>query len=329
MKHDGFLADVLRAPAALAALLDAYDGAESPLASLPLPEAPSRVVLIGMGSSCFAAVTVAARLRAAGVDAVAELASTGSPTPPRPGTLAVGVSASGSTSETVEALARHRGRSTTVAVTNDPSSPLAAAADKVLPLLAGVEEGGVACLTFQATLAVLHLLAGRLLGGRPSVADLRPAVDAVGALRDGRQSWLPELCALLEAAASIHAIAPAERLSTALQSALMLREGPRLQAHGHETGDWLHVDVYLTKRPGYAALLFPGSRFDGKVMRWLTDRGSTAIAVGSPLEGTALTIPFPSAEDPLVQALVETGVAELAAAELWRRGVAAADPALV
>jgi hypothetical protein len=64
-------------------------------------------------------------------------------------------------------------------------------------------------------------------------------------------------------------------------------------------------------------------------MRWLTERGSTAIAVGRPLEGAALTVPFPSATDPLVQALVETGVAELAAAELWRRGVEAGDPALV
>lgn len=109
----------------------------------------------------------------------------------------------------------------------------------------------------------------------------------------------------------------------------MLREGPRLEAHGHETGDWLHVDVYLTKRPGYAALLFPGSHFDADVMRWLTDRGSTAIAVGRRLVGAALTVPFPSADDPLVQALVETGVAELAAAELWRRGVDAGDPALV
>lgn len=328
MKHDGFLADVLRAPAVLEALLDAYDGAGSPLRGLPGDPA-GRVVLTGMGSSCFAAATMAARLRTAGVDAVAELASTGSPSPPRVGTLAVGISASGSTPETVEALGRHRGRSLTVAVTNDPSSPLAAAADVVLPLHAGVEEGGVACLTFQATLAVLHLLAGRLLGSAPTVADLRPAVEAAVALRDSRQSWLPELCALLEGAASIHTIAPAERLSSALQSALMLREGPRLQAHGHETGDWLHVDVYLAKRPGYAALLFGGSRFDGKVMRCLTDRGSTAIAVGRRLDGAALTIPFPSAEDPLVQALVETGVAELAAAELWRRGVEAGDPALV
>ncbi len=324
MKHDGFLADVLRAPEALAGLLDEYAAASSPVDSLPSAGSLQRVVLIGMGSSGFAAVTVAARLRATGIDAVAELASTGSPTPPGPGTLAVGVSASGSTAETVEALARHRGSGLAVAVTNDPSSPLAEEADVTLPLLAGVEEGGVACLTFQATLAVLHLLAGRLLGGHPSVADLRPAVDAADALRDGRQAWLPELCALLGEATSIHTVAPAERLSSALQSALMLREGPRLQAHGHETGDWLHVDVYLTKRPGYAALLFPGSRFDTDVMRWLTERGSTVIAVGCPVDGAALTVPFPSGDDLLVQALVETGVAELAAAELWRRGVEAA-----
>jgi glutamine---fructose-6-phosphate transaminase (isomerizing) len=39
------------------------------------PVAPRRVVLLGMGSSGYAAGVAAGRLRAAGLDAVAELAS--------------------------------------------------------------------------------------------------------------------------------------------------------------------------------------------------------------------------------------------------------------
>ena len=144
-----------------------------------------------------------------------------------------------------------------------------------------------------------------------------------------RGAWLDELADRLATAVATYAIAPAERLSSALQSALMLREGPRLPADATETGDWLHVDVYLSKRPGYTALLFPGSRFDDGVMAYARERGSKIVAIGPARDGAAQRVPLDRADDPLVALLVETGVAELVAAELWRRGVERADPALV
>src|SRR6185436_3086953 len=83
MDAEKFRDDVLGEPDALAAMLDAYDGPDSPLRALgPLrPLQDRRVVLIGMGSSGFAALPAAARLRARGVHAVAELASAGVPAP--------------------------------------------------------------------------------------------------------------------------------------------------------------------------------------------------------------------------------------------------------
>jgi glutamine---fructose-6-phosphate transaminase (isomerizing) len=316
---DGFLADVLSAPERLARTLDAYAAPGTPLRALP-SRAPKRVLLIGMGSSHYAALTAAVHLRARGVDAVAELASTGLPAAPKAGTLVVGVSASGSTAETVEAIARHAGVATTVAVTNTPGSELEAAADVTLPLLSGEEQGGVACVSFQATLAVLLLLCGRLTG-TPRVTELRPAVDASARLMDGRSAWLDRLVELLGRAHTVYTVAPAERLSSALQGALMLREGPRLAADATETGDWLHVDVYLSKHGGYRALLFTGSRFDDGVMDWATRRHATVVAVGAEVPGAAATVTYPGSDDTLVATLVETGVAELLAGELWRTAV--------
>ncbi len=315
MSPDGFLSDVLSAPERLARVLDAYDAGRSPLRELP-PDGVERVLFLGMGSSRFAALTATAHLRARGVDAHAELASTGLPSSPRPGTLVVGISASGGTAETIEALSRHRGTSTTVAITNVPGSAIEGHADVVLPLTVGPEGGGVACVSFQATLAVLLALVGRLTGS-PSIGELRPAVEAGAALRASRDGWLGRLVELAGAARAIHTIAPAERISSALQSALMLREGPRLAADAAETGDWLHVDVYLSKHPGYTALLFPGSRFDAGVLEWARQRDSTIVAVGAATDGAALRVSYPGADDALVATLVETGVAELLAAELW------------
>jgi fructoselysine-6-P-deglycase FrlB-like protein len=310
---EGFWNDVLAEPATLAAMLDAYAAPGSPLAALP-PLDGRRVVLTGMGSSRFAALPAAAALRASGVHAVAELSSTGVPTPPGPDVVAIAISASGATEETVEALARHRGISRTVAITNHPDRALAAEADVVLPLLAGAEAGGVSCRTFQTTVALLHLIAG------VPADSLRPAAAAQAALVEARGEWLDELLATLDGAHTIYTIAPDERISSALESALMLREGPRLAADATETGDWLHVDVYLTKHPGYRALLFGGSRYDAGVMEWARERESTIVAVGRPIEGAALHVGFDGAEDALVASLVETSVAELAAAALWRRG---------
>jgi fructoselysine-6-P-deglycase FrlB-like protein len=305
----GFAADILREPAALAVLLDRYSEPGGPLTRVTLVGA-RRVLLLGMGSSQFAAQTGAALLRARGVDAHVELASAALPFPPSADTLAIGISASGRSAETVEALARHHGTSRTIALTNYPERELATHADVVLPMLAGPEEGGIACRSFQATLAVLHLLAGV-----PTEA-LRPAAEAAQALVDGRAAWLDELLALV-GDGPVYAIAPYERLSSALQSALMFREAPRIAADGCETGDWLHVDLYLTKFPPYRALLFTGSRYDDEVMTWARERASSIVAVGRTTEGAALHVPGP--DDPLVAVLVETMVAELAACELWRR----------
>jgi fructoselysine-6-P-deglycase FrlB-like protein len=229
--------------------------------------------------------------------------------------VVIGISASGTTPETVEALAAHEGTSRTVAITNAPDGPLAAGSDVVLPLLAGTEEGGVACRTFQATLAVLLLLAGI------PAARLAPAVPAQAALLEDRQAWCEPLLAALDGAHTVYTVAPAERLSSALQAALMLREGPRIPADATETGDWLHVDVYLSKHPGYRAVLFPGSRFDAGLMDWAAERAATVVAVGRPVAGAALCVPFASAGDPLVAALVEVSVAEVAAASWWQRRV--------
>ena len=232
MNADAFLDDVLAEPETLEQVLAAYEGAESPLRGLNLDEI-ERVRFVGMGSSRFAALPVASLLRASGFDAAAERASASPGTPPALGTLTVCVSANGRTPETVEAAERHGGTSTVVAVTNQPDSPLARAADVVLPLGVGEERGGVACRSFQATLAVLLLLARRL---GADVPDLLPALEASRAIRDTRGAWLDGALDVL--GGSVAVVAPEERISSAEQGALAFREGPRISAVACETGDW-------------------------------------------------------------------------------------------
>lgn len=310
---EAFLADVLAEPETLAGLLAAYGGATSPLAAVGgIRE--RRILFVGMGSSRFAALAACERLRARGLDAAVEYASAAIGTPPAADLLLVPISASGTTPETVDVAARHVGSGRVVAVTNAPSAALGAAADVVLPLLAGEELGGIACRTFQATVAVLLLLAGA------SPETLRPSIAAAEHLISTRDDWLGPALDVL-GGGPVDVVAPVERLSSAEQSALMLREAPRIRSAACETGDWLHVDVYLTRPPGYRAILLTGSRFDADFAGWMRERDCRFVAVGEAVDGADVHVAYPGAGDSTVALLAETTAVELLAAELWRRSV--------
>jgi fructoselysine-6-P-deglycase FrlB-like protein len=314
MDPAAFGRDLERMPDTLRALSSSLEEAD------PWPAASAmRVMMVGMGSSRYAASTVATRLRAAGVDAVAELASLTAGTPPAAGLLAIGISASGETQETIDALARHRGVSTTVALTNRSGSAIERAAHSVVAMLAGDEEGGVACRSFHHTLALLLALEASIgvapMSAVPAV--VRRAAEATEDLLERRDSWLPRVAEMLGEGPAVFTIAPAERLASAEQAALMLREGPRRVADACESGDWLHVDVYLTKPLDYRALLFVGSRFDAAIMEWMRERRATVVAVGGNVEGAALTVRYRHDDDPAVALLSEVLVAELLAARCW------------
>lgn len=295
----GFLADLEAMPAALRQLADTFDAGD-PWAPIALA-APRRVILLGMGSSRFAGLAAASRLRSAGLDAVTEYASAEAMHPGGPGTLAIGVSAGGGTAETVEALRRHAAAgSTTVALTNEAGSPLAAEAGHIVLLHAGEEAGGVACRTYQHTLALLLALEAHLAGGGLALLGgaVRRAAGAAEDLLGRRPAWLPPAVDLLTATGRAFVLAPSERLANAEQGALVLREGPRLHADACETGDWLHVDVYLTKPLDYRALLFAGSRFDAPAMRWMAERAATVVAVRCRRSGCGLARSLPRRRQP-------------------------------
>ncbi|MFD0889350.1 SIS domain-containing protein, partial [Streptosporangium algeriense] len=241
--------------------------------------------------------------------------------PALPDTLVVAISATGGSRETLDALARYRGRSFVLAMTNVPGSPVTEGADLVVPMAAGAERGGVACRTFQHTLALLLALRDRLTGtGTGLPALLRRTAEATGDLLERRDLWLEAAAELLDGPDGVHTIAPVERLSSAEQSALMFREGPRRAADACESGDWSHVDVYLTKTLDYRALLFPGSRYDDQAMEWITRRGSAVLTVGGEVPGARASVRYRHDDDRDVALLTETLVAELVAARWWLAG---------
>lgn len=308
----GFLADLEAKPFHLRALATAID--EGAL-RWPVTEPPARVLLTGMGSSWFAAQAAALRLRRADIAAVAELSSTDASWPAAASLLTVGISASGGSAETLGFLDAYPGH---IALTNTAGSAITRTARAIVPMLAGDEASGVACRSFQHTLVALLALEAQLTG-RPLdlVARVRQTADESEWLLEHRAAWLPQAAEQLHGPSGVWFLAPAERISSALQSALMVRETPRRLADGCETGDWSHVDVYLTKSLDYRAVVFAGSRHDAAAARWMRERGSTVVAVGGPFDAACQVVRYPGDDDPVVSLLTEVLVAELIAATWW------------
>ncbi len=160
------------------------------------------------------------------------------------GVLVVGVSQSGATSEIVEVVAVLRAAGArTIAITNDPSSPLAEAAGSVIDLGAGPELAVPATKTVTATLLAFVLLAeglsGRTLVSSSALADLPGHIAAV--LAD--EASVARAAARLTDVGQLVAVARGYLLAAARETALKLRETSGILAEGWSAADLRHGPV--------------------------------------------------------------------------------------
>ncbi len=109
--------------------------------------------------------------------------------PPRlDGALVIGISQSGESPDVREVIdeARRQGRPT-IAITNDPSSPLGAAADGVLPLEAGDEHAVAATKTYVNSLGAVALLFATTTDDDRALGELERCPEQLAAQLD--RSW--------------------------------------------------------------------------------------------------------------------------------------------
>jgi hypothetical protein len=164
-----------------------------------------------------------------------------------------------------------------------------------------------------------HVLESYGFRAASAAALARAAAGANQQLLDTSATWLPAAADILGGPDGTWALAPVERLASAQQATLMMREVPRRPATASETGDWSHVDVYLAKTLDYRALVFAGSRWDEAALDWMAQRGSRFVSVGGELPGAELVIRYDGDDDPLVAVLTETLVGELVAQDWFAR----------
>jgi glucosamine--fructose-6-phosphate aminotransferase (isomerizing) len=256
----GFLEDILEQPQNLARSREIFTQALRGTDISAFEADP--LVLAGMGSSFFAAIPAACALRGAGRAAFAlsatELLEPGGNLL---GKAYVGISQSGKSAETVEALSRVS--APRLALTNTGAGPLSEVADVALPI-GSVEDTAIAVLTYTATLAATGMLAGAL--GAPLGIDWDRLPDLVGkVLEDGARA-AEDFAERFDEMEFLDFVGRGSSLASAAEGALLAREAVRLPAACLDTLQYLHGPLEVAE-PGRGCVIF-GS---GREVRLATD----------------------------------------------------------
>lgn len=161
------------------------------------------------------------------------------------GCTTLALSQSGRTPDVVQYVDRARqSGALTVAITNDPSSELAATAEAVLPLCAGAERAVAATKTYVNQVAALGLLAAHTAGdGRRFAGELRATAELMAELIPDLERRITHVAIPFAFAGRMFVIGRGVEFATAREIALKLLETCRVAAEPLTATDLAHGPV--------------------------------------------------------------------------------------
>ena len=238
-----------------------------------------------------------------------------------PGGLALFISQSGETADTLAALRHARSQQQRIAVVvNVPTSSMAREADLLLPTHAGPEIGVASTKAFTCQLAVLASLAANLARAK-GLMTREEEQEIVAHLQEAPAALNAALNHDDDIAAMAHLIAPARDVlylgrgpdyPLALEGALKLKEISYIHAEGYAAGEMKHGPIALIDEHVPVIVLAPsGPLFDKTVsnMQEVRARGGKIVLISDSRgiaeagEGCIATIEMPEVH-PLIAPLV-------------------------
>lgn len=242
------------------------------------------------------------------------------------GWLVVAISQSGATPEVTEVVTTARSLGAiTLALTNDPGSPLATVAHLLVALGAGDERAVPATKTYTATLVALALLA-ELLGDPPwPTGSLEQLPRLVEEVLDSNRDVAPAVVLLVDGAPSVH-LGAGFLYCAALESALKMRETARLPVTGYAIMDFLHGPIAASGGDTVALCHVgsgPTSHDAGAAIEALAARGARVVTLGcgSPGAPASAHVPAPQLEESLAAVVHAVRGQQLAVEVAMARGL--------
>lgn len=221
-------------------------------------------------------------------------------TPPHmEGMLVVGISQSGQSPDIVAVLeeARRQGRPT-LAITNDPSSPLGGVADEVVELGVGVERSVAATKTYSAELAVIAAFAAVWSGSADRLAELCAVPRALEAALRGTADLAARIAGY-HAMDTCAVISRGYNYATAFEVALKLQELTYVQAIAYSSADFRHGPIATVASGSPVILVMPSGVVYADLLdlaHALRQRGADLLVISDASEALALAaLPLPLA----------------------------------
>ena len=227
-----------------------------------------RIVMVACGTAFYACLTAKywfeqlARIPVE-VDVASEFRYRAPPIGPR--TLAVFVSQSGETADTLAALRYCTGKAAVLSVVNVPESSIARESDVALPILAGREIGVASTKAFTCQLTVLALLALKAAQDRGTL-DRKTEAAHIAALRAlpglmaqalNTEPRIATIAARLAEAQDILFLGRGAMYPLALEGALKLKEISYIHAEGYASGELKHGPIALIDKHVQVIVLAP------------------------------------------------------------------------
>lgn len=199
-------------------------------------------------------------------------------------TLTIGVSQSGQSPDIVAVLREARAQGgITLALSNEPESPLAQSAELQLPLLAGRELAVAATKTYTAQLFALAMLSAALEDNPQRWADLSRVPSWVQAVIDANSDSSKAVSEFREAQQLV-VLGRGFNYSTAFEIALKLKETSYLLAEPYSVADLLHGPVAMIDAGFPVILVAPNGRSLVDVpdlLSLLEQRGARVLAISN------------------------------------------------
>jgi glutamine---fructose-6-phosphate transaminase (isomerizing) len=206
--------------------------------------------------------------------------------PPELGPAAViGISQSGASPDVVAVLAEaSKQKRPTLAITNDPKSPLALTADAVLPLHAGEERAVAATKTYSNSIAAVALLS--TADDKERLLQLQAVPEKIAAQIDRSLVAAAQLDGYREVEGG-SVVARGVNYGTAFEIALKIRELSGAQFEAFSSADLLHGPIAALKSGRPAIVIAPTGRtltsMRGAVDK-VRERGAEVIAISDDAE---------------------------------------------
>jgi glucosamine--fructose-6-phosphate aminotransferase (isomerizing) len=207
------------------------------------------------------------------------------------GTLVLGISQSGQSPDIVTVLEEGRRQGAlTLAVTNDPGSALAEAAEHTLCLQAGREQSVAATKTYTASLMALAMLSTALAEDVGRFQTLQAVPDwlasvlasAADTIRAAERYCYIEACV---------ALSRGYNYATAFEIALKLKELTYILAEPYSSADFQHGPLALVERGFPVLAVVPEGGMAGELVELLgqlRQRGADLVVISARSEALAL-----------------------------------------